>query len=644
MTLPFRIVSAMGRLQKQLVLLAVDLALIPAAFLLALVIDAEGAGLATLIERPAEIWGLLALMMGLGALFSHLLDLHRIQLKAYEQQAVLRTVIFAVLVGFASALVQPLVFARMLPVTTVAIFTMALTILSVTSRLVMRNVLIDIYRHGSNRKRVLIYGAGQTGVQLATALKTDDTMEPVAFVDDNLTLQKMMVAGLPVHAPVRLEAMVRDLKVDRVVIAMPSLSRPKQAQLARRLQTLACEVRTVPSFSVLLGEGELKDRMQPVDPVSFLGRRGLERDMEGMSELYRAKSVMVSGAGGSIGSELCRQVLACRPDRLVLFEQSELALYQIERELRDLAAPRGKRKGTEVVPVLGSVTDEAVVRRVLAEQGVEIVLHAAAYKHVPMVEQNPLSGLYNNVIGTRTLAAGARDAGVSHFVLISTDKAVRPTNIMGASKRLAELVVQDLATRSGGTRFSMVRFGNVLGSSGSVIPLFEEQIRRGGPVTVTHREVTRYFMTIGEAARLVLTAGTFTEGGDVFVLDMGRPIAILKLARDMIEAAGYSVRDVVNPDGDVEIQVTGLRPGEKLHEELLIGGQMLGTHHPKILRALEGHLSQIEVANALKTLRTAIEEGDAEAARAAVRRWVDGYAPAPEEAPEEADDGSDTGS
>ncbi|QQA45084.1 polysaccharide biosynthesis protein [Pelagovum pacificum] len=628
-----RIVTAMGRLQKQLILLAVDLALIPAAFVLALTVDAEGAGLSLFVSRPVELWGLIVLMTGVGALFSHLLDLHRVQLKAYEQQAVLRTVIFALLVGFASALVQPLLFARMLPATTSVIFTMALMIMSVTARFAMRNLLIDLYRRGGGRrKRVLIYGAGQTGVQLASALKTDDALEPVAFVDDNPTLQKMMVAGLPVHAPVRLEALVKELEVDRMVIAMPSLSRPKQAQLTRRLQGLGVEVRTLPSFSVLLEDaGELKDRLQPVDPVAYLGRRGLERDMEGMHVLYEGKSVMVSGAGGSIGSELCRQVLSCGPRRLVLYELSELALYQVERELIDLAPA-----GVEVVAVLGSVTDEDTVTRTMALHEVEIVLHAAAYKHVPMVERNPLSGLMNNVIGTRTLAEAALARGVSHFVLISTDKAVRPTNIMGASKRLAELVIQDLATRSGSTRFSMVRFGNVLGSSGSVIPLFEEQIGRGGPVTVTHREVTRYFMTIGEAARLVLIAGSFTEGGDVFVLDMGKPIPIMKLARDMIEASGYSVRDEETPDGDIEIRITGLRPGEKLHEELLIGAQMLGTHHPKILRALEGHLSQIEVATALKALRGAIETGDAEAAREAVRRWVDGYTPFEETLADEA--------
>ncbi|KAA9006789.1 polysaccharide biosynthesis protein [Histidinibacterium aquaticum] len=620
----YRFVTSLDRTSKRVLLMLVDLVQIPLALLFGLLVDYGQLEDEALAAGPGQIVAFAALLVVCGAVFSLLLDLHRIQLKAYEQQAVMRTGAFALLTGIAGFLIQPMFFSEVLSATTMVIFTMSLAMLSVVTRLVARDILLGIYRHGGKRRRVLIYGAGQTGVQLANALRTDAALEPAGFVDDNSTLQKLMVAGLPVHSPVRLEELVEELNIHRVVIAMPSLSRPKLAQLARRLQNLPCEVRTIPSFSALTGDdGEIQDRMQSLDPVSFLGRKGLEQDMEGVTELYRGKSVMVTGAGGSIGSELCRQVLSCRPTRLVLFELSELALYQIERELSEL---QGRRR-VEVVAVLGSVTDQACVTRVMREHEVEIVLHAAAYKHVPMVESNPLAGLSNNVLGTRILAEAAEAQGVSHFVLISTDKAVRPTNIMGAAKRLAELMVQDLATRSARTRFSMVRFGNVLGSSGSVIPLFEEQISRGGPVTVTHRDVTRYFMTIGEAVRLVLTAGSFTEGGDVFVLDMGRPIRIMQLAHDMIEAAGYSVRDADNPDGDIEIQITGLRPGEKLHEELLIGSQLLGTHHPKILRALEGHLSEIEVATALKALRTAIAEGDDEGARAAVRRWVDGYSP-----------------
>jgi FlaA1/EpsC-like NDP-sugar epimerase len=314
-----------------------------------------------------------------------------------------------------------------------------------------------------------------------------------------------------------------------------------------------------------------------------------------------------------------------RPRRLVLLEMSELALYTIDRELREIA----EGSAIEIVPVLGSTTDSRVTRAAMVEHAVEVVLHAAAYKHVPLVEANPIAGLYNNVIGTRILADAAMDAGVDRFVLISTDKAVRPCNVMGASKRMAELVIQDMAARSRRTRFSMVRFGNVLGSSGSVIPLFKEQIARGGPVTVTHEEVTRYFMTLSEAARLVLLAGSFpgANGCDVFVLDMGKPIRIRDLAEQMIEAAGLTVRDAANPGGDIEIVVTGLRPGEKLHEELLIGEGLLTTPHPKILRAREASLSEVEIAKALARLGVAIGQGDAPGALAVLADTVEGYAP-----------------
>jgi FlaA1/EpsC-like NDP-sugar epimerase len=346
--------------------------------------------------------------------------------------------------------------------------------------------------------------------------------------------------------------------------------------------------------------------------------------MLGGAEAYTGKSVLVSGAGGSIGSELCRQVLACRPSRLVLFELSELALYTVDQDLRLLA----EEAGTELVAVLGSVTDQRIVRRVLTDNAVSVVLHAAAYKHVPLVEANPLVGMANNVLGTSTLAREARELGVTRFILVSSDKAVRPTNVMGASKRLAGRVGQDLAAPSPHTAFAMVRFGNVLGSSGSVVPLFQEQIARGGPVTLTHPDVTRYFMTVQEAARLVLLAGSFAHGGEVYVLDMGQPVLIRNLARQVIEASGYTVNDETNPDGDIEIVTVGLRSGEKLHEELMIGEGLVTTPHPKILCAQEERLSEIEVASALRALRAAVASGDPEAARAVANRWVEGYTPA----------------
>jgi FlaA1/EpsC-like NDP-sugar epimerase len=349
----------------------------------------------------------------------------------------------------------------------------------------------------------------------------------------------------------------------------------------------------------------------------------VENGMPWGAETYNGRTVLVSGAGGSVGSALCHQLLPSRPACIVLYEVSEIALYTIERKLAELA----EGTGTRIVAVLGSVMDSRLARTVMIEHKVDIVFHTAAYKHVPLVEANPIAGLANNVLGTRTLGDAANEAGVRKFVLISTDKAVRPTNVMGASKRLAELVVQDLAKRSKSTVFSMVRFGNVLGSSGSVIPLFREQIAKGGPITLTHEDVTRYFMTIAEAARLVLLAGSFSDGdgGDVFVLDMGEPVKIRDLARQMIEAAGLSVQNTANPGGDIEIVVTGLRPGEKLHEELLIGEGLLTTPHSKILRAQEQSLTELEMATALRALRTAVATNSVAEAHHVILTYVESY-------------------
>jgi FlaA1/EpsC-like NDP-sugar epimerase len=394
------------------------------------------------------------------------------------------------------------------------------------------------------------------------------------------------------------------------------------------LQSLGLDVLALPSFAQLVGAEALVDNLAPVEPGQFLGRKPMEDVPPDGMAAYSGRSILVSGAGGTIGSELCRQLLSYGPRKLVLYEMSEVALYDIDRELR--ARPdQGK---TEIVPLLATVTDSRAARSAMSDHGIEVVLHAAAYKHVPLVEANPIAGMSNNVLGTRILAD---EAGVERFILISTDKAVRPTNVMGASKRLAELVIQDLAKRSRQTVFSMVRFGNVLGSSGSVVPLFKEQIAKGGPITLTHDDVTRYFMTIAEAVKLVLLAGSFSQsgaqqgmmqpGGDVFVLDMGKPMRIRDLAEQMVHAAGYTVRDADHLDGDIEIQMIGLRPGEKLHEELLIGEGLLTTPHSKILRAREGSLSELDMAKALQNLRNAMATGDAQAARAVAAAYVEGF-------------------
>ncbi|WP_439141847.1 polysaccharide biosynthesis protein [Pseudooctadecabacter sp.] len=618
-----RFATGLHRIQKMTILLLVDVALVPLSLWLTLTfVQHESAS--DMFAMTVPFWVLVFVMSVSGGIFSLFFGLPRIKLNAFEQSGIQRTAGYATLVGLVGIAASQVLFGPVSQASDMAVFTMVLLIISVSTRLLLRNLTIWLYHRGQVRQRVLIYGAGQTGVQLATALYTDDTVVPIAYIDDNKTLQNITVAGLPVLSPLRIEALISELAIDRVVLAMPSISPPKQARIARRFEDLSVQVSTLPSFASLVGEGGLLDRIQPVNPSDYLGRDNLECDLQGLCDIYTGQTVMITGAGGSIGSELTRQILSCRPARLILFENSEYALYQLNHELEDLGITE---KGVEICPVLGSVTNDKAVRRTIANYDVGIVLHAAAYKHVPLVEENRLAGLHNNVIGTKIVAEAARDLGVSHFILVSTDKAVQPTSVMGASKRLAELFVQDLASRVIDTRFGIVRFGNVLGSSGSVVPLFSEQIARGGPVTLTHQEVTRYFMTLSEAARLVLMAGNYTgmdEGhGDVFLLDMGDPIPIKRLARQMIEAAGHTVCDAANPSGDIEIIITGLRPGEKLHEELVMQKHaQWATQHPKINRVEEERLSEIEAATALRDLNRAIETDDEQLALDVIDRWV----------------------
>ena len=636
----FAQVDVMTRSQKRVVLMAVDVLLTPLALYVTCMLLSNSVEPFVLVRKYAPLFVTLPV---LAAVLALALGIPWIKLKAYESLAILKT---ASLAAILSVIAFALAWALQIPLTLIGVtlFGLFFFLASVGTRLVMLHTLLWILRSRQQRCRVLIYGAGTTGMQLAAALKNHESIVAVAFIDDNPAMQSLTVAGMKVFSPTRIKEIVHERDVDRVLLAMPSVSQPKQARIARRLQALGLDVLAVPSFAQLVGTETLVDNLAPVVPGRFLGRQQVEEFETDGVEAYRGKVVLVSGAGGSIGSEICRQLLAYRPARLVLFEVSELGLYEIDRELR----ARPDVGEVELVPVLGSVADSRVARSVMTDQGVQVVLHAAAYKHVPLVEANPVVGMSNNVIGTRTLADAAYEAQIERFILISTDKAVRPTNIMGASKRLAEMVVQDMAKRPGRTVFSMVRFGNVLGSSGSVVPLFKEQIARGGPVTLTHDDVTRYFMTIAEAVRLVLLAGSFNaqgnaagasagasaasalagqRGGDVFVLDMGKPMRIRDLAEQMIQAAGYTVRDEFHGDGDIEIKVIGLRPGEKLHEELLIGEGLLTTPNPKILRAREAGLSELDMAKALQMLRNGLARGDAQAMRRLAATYVEGYSP-----------------
>jgi FlaA1/EpsC-like NDP-sugar epimerase len=611
------IFSRLTRRQKAYVFLVIDLILIPIALLFTYSIQSlPTSAFETLIQNAS----ILPYLLIIATVSSKWLGIPQIQLKAFEGHAIGLTAIFATLLAVASVGLSRLVGID-LPSGTHVMFGISYFLFLVASRAIMYQVVTAFYDRARPRHRVLIYGAGTTGTQLALALKTHESIEAVAFVDDNTSLQGITLMGLPVSSPAHIAEIIKTRSIDRVLLAMPSSSQPKQAQIARKMQSLGVDVQALPSFAQLIGEEALVDKLTPVAPQNFLGRASHDAGLDSSCDSYSGRVVLVSGAGGSIGSELCRQLLSCRPTKLVLFELSELALYTVNLELCQLA----QGLEIEIVPILGSISDDRLVRVVLENHEVQVVLHAAAYKHVPLVEANPLSGLSNNVLGTHTLAREAAEFGVERFILISSDKAVRPTNVMGASKRLAELVVQDIATRFSDTVFTMVRFGNVLGSSGSVVPLFQEQISRGGPVTVTNTRVVRYFMTIHEAVQLVLKAGDEARGGEVFVLDMGDPVPIMKLARQVIESAGYSVRDKNSPEGDIEIKIIGLRPGEKMEEELTLNGELTGTRYPKIFCAREETLSEIEVAAVLHGLRGALSASDSSAALAVVRRWVEGY-------------------
>jgi FlaA1/EpsC-like NDP-sugar epimerase len=423
-----------------------------------------------------------------------------------------------------------------------------------------------------------------------------------------------------------LPAIVRKWKGVSVLLAIPSASRKRRQEILNSLLPLGVHVKSLPDMSeIISGEARPED-IRELDVADILGREAVSPNDALFAACLRNKSVMVTGAGGSIGSELCRQILRNNPRRLVLFEISEIALYNLERELSMIIAAEGL--GIELVPLLGDAKRRDRILPAMRAYDVQTVYHAAAYKHVPIVENNAVEGVRNNTFSTWVTAEAAIEAGVESFVLVSTDKAVNPTNVMGATKRAAEMVLQALHQRGSKTRFAMVRFGNVLASSGSVVPLFQDQIRKGGPVTVTHPDIIRYFMTIPEAAQLVIQAGAMGKGGDVFVLDMGQPVRIVDLARRMIGLAGRTVRDAMQPNGDIEIQFTGLRPGEKLYEELLIGNNVSGTEHPMIMRAIEHHLTWAQLEPLLLQLDASARNGDCATLLATLKTLVVEYAPA----------------
>lgn len=487
--------------------------------------------------------------------------------------------------------------------------------------------------------KVAIYGAGAAGNQLVAALRMGRLMRPVAFIDDDESITNRMISGLQVYKPRHIQRMMEVTGAQEILLAIPSSTRGRRREILGFLEGFPLHVRSVPGFMDLAAGRVKVDDLQEVDIADLLGRDSVPAQDDLLERCIKGHTVMVTGAGGSIGSELCRQILLLRPTTLLLFDHSEFNLYTIASELEERVARLSLP--VRLLPILGSIRNHSRLLDIMKTWGVTTVYHAAAYKHVPMVEHNIAEGVMNNVVGTLNTAQAALQAGVANFVLISTDKAVRPTNVMGSTKRLAELTLQALSLEAAPvmfgdksnvyqvnkTRFVMVRFGNVLGSSGSVIPLFHKQIQSGGPLTVTHPKITRYFMTIPEAAQLVIQAGSMGQGGDVFVLDMGEPVKIIELAEKMVHLSGLSIRSEKNPHGDISIEFTGLRPGEKLYEELLIGDNVVSTEHPMIMSAHEDHLSWEVLKRCLDRLLEAVEDDDYTRVRHLLRETVSGYAP-----------------
>jgi FlaA1/EpsC-like NDP-sugar epimerase len=539
------------------------------------------------------------------------------------QATLLYTIVFAVIVLISNV--------QGVPRTVYGIQALLLLMIAGGTRLVARwwiNNIQNGFSHLARSKRlvppVIIYGAGASGIQLAAALKQSYQYQPVAFIDDAVEFHKQQINGLTVYPFTQLSQVIEKYVVSDLLLAIPSASRRQRSKIIRLLEPYPIHVRTLPSL-MDLADGKVKiSDIQEVDIADLLGREQVEPKQDLLRANITDKTVMVTGAGGSIGSELCRQIIKLQPTSLVLYELNEFGVYAIEKELLEL------NLNIPIVAVLGSVLNQVRVEAICQQFNINTIYHAAAYKHVPMVEKNATEGIRNNVFGTLACAKAAIASKVDTFVLISTDKAVRPTNTMGASKRLAELVLQALAEdkiKNPCTRFTMVRFGNVLGSSGSVVPLFREQIANGGPITVTDKRIIRFFMTIPEAAELVIQAGAMGKGGDVFVLDMGEPIKIVDLAKRMIHLSGYLERDRDHPDGDIEIVFTGLRPGEKLYEELLIGDNVSDTKHQKIMRAQEKVIPWLQLNEILSRLEQLNDNNESEKVRTLLLEYVDGFRP-----------------
>ncbi|HDY7675666.1 TPA: polysaccharide biosynthesis protein [Vibrio vulnificus] len=613
---------SLPRVQKRLISLAIDTLLITFSFFMAIwVRHGEVA-----VSVSVETWLTLAGTVVVTLIAFTRLGLYRAVLRYLTFHA-LTVVVLGALISALSITTFAYFFNAEVPRTVPVIYMTFLALLCGGARMMVRSLIVQASRKGC--ERVLIYGAGSTGRQLAIALRNAETYQVKGFIDNDPSLENTIIQGLTVHSSQQISRLVEKQEIEKILLAMPRATRSERKAIIDGLLHLPVEVLTVPDFKDIVNGNATVDELKDVAIEDLLGRDPVEPNLELMKANIHGKVVMVTGAGGSIGSELCRQIVRQKPKTLILFELSEYGLYEIDKELSGMV--EAMQLEVEIIPLLGSVQRINRLSATMRAFGVQTVYHAAAYKHVPLVEYNVVEGVRNNVFGTYYSAKAAIEAGVESFVLISTDKAVRPTNVMGTSKRMAELALQALAAKENdkvnGTRFCMVRFGNVLGSSGSVIPLFKRQIEEGQAITVTHPDIIRYFMTIPEAAQLVIQAGAMGKGGDVFVLDMGEPVKIVDLAKNLIQLSGLEVKSSDNPNGDIEIKFTGLRPGEKLYEELLIGDNVEGTDHERIMTANEQFLPLEEFNQILDNLDRACHEFDHETIRQILLETPTGFNP-----------------
>ncbi|MBC3860951.1 polysaccharide biosynthesis protein [Undibacterium jejuense] len=610
----------LSRLQKQIIAASLDAVCLLVTFLLAIWLRYEGFN----DELFRHYFGLIISIPLISVPIFIRIGLYRAVVRFIDQK-----IISTILIGASTSVLLLAFIGIMLHIMPIsrAIFGFywaGVMIYLCASRFIARTWLLNAGM-SENAIPVCIYGGGKAGALLAGALRSGGEYVCVAFVDDNKHIQGSTIAGIKVHSPADLDNLVPKRDIKQILLALPTISKARQKQILDQLEHLKLKIKVTPSIQSLVnGELRVQD-IRDVEIEDLLGRNQVAPDTRLLATCITNKHVMVTGAGGSIGSELCRQIVRQKPKKLILLDMSEYALYAIEQELSALLSQLGLE--LEILPFLGSVLDAAKLDKIFSAFPIDTLYHAAAYKNVPLVEHNPVEGIRNNVFGTLTVAQAAMCAKVKNFVLISTDKAVRPTNVMGTTKRMAELILQACARKQHTTRFCMVRFGNVLGSSGSVVPLFRKQIMEGGPITLTHPEITRYFMTIPEAAQLVLQAGAMGEGGDVFVLDMGEPVKIVDLARRMVHLSGLEVKSETTPDGTIEIQHVGLRPGEKLFEELLIGDNVEGTTHPLIMRAQENEIPWDKLNNFLQELETACNDFNYAEIRALLMKIVAEYQP-----------------